>query len=526
MIIPAIAVLGFITNLVFNHSINASNTERLDQIQQLYFPVVQSSKTNMSRLSRLEEVFNTSVSVGEADMLEAARNTYRQMIADIDEQKQLWPSQVAAIEQCRTLLDRYFNKAMKVSEGMLDGSLDPSQIAGEVAQMRDFLKQTSEQLSQFNAQALDAFNKTVGDSHSASQEAFAITATTSGVAIAIILFISASIISLILKNLRLMRNSLQDIAQGEGDLTKRIPLSSRDEVGELVHWFNIFMDKLHGSINQIVSIFEPLARMSGDLSSMTSVTSRLADEQEKATDEVTTAVEHMLHNVQSIAHNASQAAAEAVSANEEAKLGREVVNQTVATINSLADDVEKASDVIRRLESYTVNVGSILDVIKGIAEQTNLLALNAAIEAARAGEQGRGFAVVADEVRTLASKTQESTKEIQTVIEELQSASLGAVNAMTHSQKQANESVDQAAKTDASLEKITDKVASITKMNSEIALATEEQQNVSASINDTIVEIKSNARSAAETVHSVDETAHALQQISRKLKEVTGQFKV
>jgi len=234
----------------------------------------------------------------------------------------------------------------------------------------------------------------------------------------------------------------------------------------------------------------------------------------------------MFSSVQAVASNASSAAEAAKEADSEAKAGRGVVTQSVESINDLASEVERAANVIGKLEADTENVGTILDVIKGIAEQTNLLALNAAIEAARAGEQGRGFAVVADEVRTLASRTQDSTQEIQRVIEELQSAARSAAEVMSHSQEQAKTSVEQAAKTDASLATITEKVGSITQMNMEIAAATGEQEKVSNNIKTNVDGIRTNANAAVKNVQEVEAASESLLEISNNLRKITGQFRV
>lgn len=525
-VIPAVTVISFLMVLFVIYSINVENTKRLNEVEDVYFPLVQTSKTNLYRISRLEELFNTAVSIGEEEPLQKAEETYKQIIADIDLQEKKWPDKSVLIQQTRKAIDEYYKKAAYVSQGMVEGKIEMANIASEVKGMQDLLKVTQEEFSLIGAAALKAFEETIAESNTASQEVFTVTLITAGISIFLIILISGSVIMLVTRNISLVRDSLKDIAEGEGDLTKRIEQKTKDEIGELIYWFNVFMNKLHKTISEIVKSFEPLASLSGDLSEMTSKTSEIAFEQKAATDKISNDIDHMLSNVKSIAENALSAAEETNSANEESKSGSEIVNSTVHTINSLANDVEQASEVITKLENYTVNVGSILDVIKGIAEQTNLLALNAAIEAARAGEQGRGFAVVADEVRTLASKTQESTKEIQSVIEELQGASKRAVNAMVDSQGQASESVQMAAKTGASLNTIAEKVEMIAEMNAAIASATEAQQQVSSSIKENIVGIKNNAESASETVNMVDETAHSLQEISRKLKEVTDQFKL
>lgn len=526
LVIPAIAVIGFIASLAVNTQINSKNTERLAQIQDLYFPVVQSSRENIVRINRVEELLNTAVSTGEADMVDAAKRTYKELIAKIDEQEALWPEKIEELDATKKIANSYFSVALRLSEGMVNGDLDPSEMPTLVQKMNETLTKTKRQLGEFNESSLQAFYQTVSESNEATNQALVTTLTLSVVAILTIVLISASIVILITRNINTMLVSLKDIAQGEGDLTKRITQDSKDEIGDLIHWFNLFMDKLHESINEVVKSITPLATVSDDLGVMTTKTSEITDEQSKATDEVTRSVDEMFSSVQNVAQNASSAADAAKEADLEAKAGRSVVTQSVESINDLASEVERAANVIGKLEADTENVGTILDVIKGIAEQTNLLALNAAIEAARAGEQGRGFAVVADEVRTLASRTQDSTQEIQRVIEELQTAARSAAEVMSHSQEQAKASVEQAAKTDASLATITDKVGSITQMNTEIASATGEQEKVSNDIKTNVDGIRTNAEAAVKNVQEVEAASESLLSISNNLRKITGQFRV
>jgi len=526
LVIPAIAVIGFIASLAVNTSINTDNTERLADIQDLYFPVVQSSRENIVRIHRTEELLNTAVSTGESEMLDTAKRTFRELIEKIQEQKQLWPAMHDTLVGTETLAHGYFEVALKLSDGMVTGNLDPSEMPSLIQKMNDGLSQTKKRLVEFNESALQAFNETVAASNDAANNALVTSLILSIASIVVIILISASIVLLITRNLNTMLESLKDIASGEGDLTKRIVQNSEDEIGDLVHWFNQFMDKLHGSISDVMKSIDPLTKVSSDLGDMTTKTSQITDEQSKATDEVTRSVDDMFSSVQNVALNASSAADAAKEADAEAKAGRAVVTQSVESINDLASEVERAANVIKKLESDTENVGTILDVIKGIAEQTNLLALNAAIEAARAGEQGRGFAVVADEVRTLASRTQDSTQEIQRVIEELQSAARSAAEVMSHSQDQAKLSVEQAAKTDSSLATITDKVGSITTMNMEIASATGEQEKVSNSIKRNVEGIRSNADDAVKNVQEVEAASESLVSISANLRKITGQFRV
>ena len=526
LVIPAIAIIGFIASLAVNATISSDNSDRLAQIQDLFFPVVQSSRENIVRINRTEELLNTAVSTGEGDMIYSAETTFKELKTKLAEQRELWPNKATAITELEGLSDAYFEVAVKLSNGMINGDLNPEEMPSLVQKMNESLAKLQRGLTQLNEGALQAFYRTVEESNAAATNAFVTTLILSLVAIATIILISASIIMMIIKNINTMLDSLKDIASGEGDLTKRITQSSQDEIGDLVHWFNQFMNKLHESINEVVKSIQPLARVSTDLGDMTNKTSQITDEQSKATDEVTRYVDDMFSSVQNVAQNASSAAEAAREADSEAKAGRGVVTQSVESINDLAGEVERAAEVIGKLEADTENVGTILDVIKGIAEQTNLLALNAAIEAARAGEQGRGFAVVADEVRTLASRTQDSTQEIQRVIEELQAAARSAAEVMSHSQDQAKMSVDQAAKTDASLATITEKVESITRMNTEIASATGEQEKVSNSIKTNVDGIRTNANAAVKNVQEVEAASESLLEISKNLRKITGQFKV
>lgn len=319
---------------------------------------------------------------------------------------------------------------------------------------------------------------------------------------------------------------LNDIASGEGNLTHRLPVEGKDELADLAVSFNAFVATIQDLVKQVAAATAQLAAASEQLSATSLETTQEVRRQQSETDQVATAMNEMTATVQDVARSASEAARSAQQTDEQASAGKDVVRLTIDSIQSLATEVEDAAGVIQRLSSHSEEIGKVLDVIRGIAEQTNLLALNAAIEAARAGEQGRGFAVVADEVRTLASRTQASTQEIQGMIEGLQGNAGKAVEAMEKGRVQARDSVEQAGRAGESLDAITAAVTNISDMNTQIASAAEEQTAVAEEIN----------RNVANIGQSVDETARGSEQISRASEELArlaaelqnkvGQFRV
>ena len=320
--------------------------------------------------------------------------------------------------------------------------------------------------------------------------------------------------------------ALRDIAEGEGDLTRRLPVTGNDEVSELARCFNQFVERLQSIIASVAQTAREVSDNAVHLSQLSRENEREIRTQQTEIHYIVGAVKEMAGVVQNVTVSVTETADKSLQADDAAAAGRILVVNTMGQITNLSGDIKTAADVIDRLRKETVSIGSVLDVIRGIAEQTNLLALNAAIEAARAGEQGRGFAVVADEVRTLASKTQSSTTEIREMIERLQSGSREAVEMMAAGTNQAGNAVVQASDASHALENITEIVSVIRDRTNQIAAASEQQSAATRQIENNINRISSVATHTAESSSRITTNTGNLAEMAARMAELVGRFRV
>ena len=340
-----------------------------------------------------------------------------------------------------------------------------------------------------------------------------------------LLVMSYIIRRVIISRINAMRHTMEEMTANE-DLSRAVVIHAEDEVGAMGHAFNRMIGKFRDSLEAVAGVTRQLGEVSDRVSSVAEKTHGAVIEQRSETDMVASAMNEMSATVQEVARHATQTASASRGADEESQTGVKVATEALDSIEVLIRDIENAAQVIKQVEDDSNSIGMVLGVINGIAEQTNLLALNAAIEAARAGEQGRGFAVVADEVRTLASRTQKSTEEIQQTIERLHNGVRNAVKAMEGAQLRAHAGSECVAKAAQSLSVIADEVGTINDMNNQIATAAEEQSAVAEEINRNITTISMIADTTSADAQQTARISDELVQLAGELNRLVGQFKL
>ncbi|WP_298187848.1 methyl-accepting chemotaxis protein [uncultured Pseudomonas sp.] len=346
------------------------------------------------------------------------------------------------------------------------------------------------------------------------------------IGVAAILLLLGLLIRFLLQPLHVMSRAMGDIAQGEGDLTRRLQVGSQDEFGELAVAFNRFVERIHESIREVASTTSAVHERVRTVVAASNASMNNSSEQAARTDSVAAAINELGAAAQEIARNAADASSQASDARQGAENGQQMVEKTLGAMSDLSSKIEVAGSHIETLSQKSNDIGQILDVIKGISEQTNLLALNAAIEAARAGEAGRGFAVVADEVRNLAQRTQSSAQEIQQMIEQLQTGAQDAVNTMLESRRFSDDSVRIGKQAGDNLQSVTLRIAEIDGMNQSVATATEEQTSVVENLNMDITEINVLNQDGVRNLEASLRACTELDQQAGRLKQLVDSFRI
>ncbi|XQE66780.1 methyl-accepting chemotaxis protein [Pseudomonas sp. P3C3] len=528
-LLPAVALLGLLLFVVYTSVQLAANDARLDTLENNSFPTLEKADAVNFQFSRLPGMLNSAVAAGELATLDEARK----VLADIAGlQQSLQPltrgndERIGELEDWRKAIGRYADNALAASEQLIKGSASFDDLRPNLDRMASDLEAAQKLGSAFRANAYEDFQSTLGQARADNAATTRTGYILSAVLVALVGFGALMIIRGIMGNVHGVIESLQAIARGDGDLTRRVNVDSRDEIGEMIQLFNGFLDKLQGTIRQIIEAASPLGGMSQELYRLTQESKENSRSQQGHTDSIGRDIQTMTSSIQEVAQRSQQASEGAGAASRQADTARASIGSLSTSISDLGSSVLGAVQAMQQLEEETQQVGSVLTVIRSIAEQTNLLALNAAIEAARAGEQGRGFAVVADEVRNLAQKTAASTAEIQQIIQRLQNSANGVLNVMTANGDKAQHSIERSVEATRMLESIAMAVSEIDELNAGIAQLTQEQIGLSSSIQQDTQVLQQDAQATAHGAEATARLGEQLVSTGDHLRAATAQFRV
>lgn len=528
-LIPIAGILFFLFYLGYGYRINEANSARIQSVLDTYFPIVERAIESRNLLDDIVVQLSSAASAGDRDMLSASeqlatnmRSTLQSMVRTAEREPELASKARDAVD----LFDVYYATAAGLSRGMVDGTLDMGSASTRIGEMRSSLEAARSALERIESTSRSAFTHNVETTIADADSNFVTGVFIALIAIVVLAVTSWTVIRLIVSNLGKVSRSLEDFALGNGNLSSRIDYVAADEIGVLVRHFNAFVGSLHRTIDEVVSAVDPLGDVSERLESSAQRFRAGTRGQKGAADAAAQAVEALVHSVREISTNVSDAAVLAGEADESARTGHSAMNDTVSAISRLADEVGEVSDKIDALKEETDGVSSIVEVIQSIAEQTNLLALNAAIEAARAGEHGRGFAVVADEVRGLASQTRESTSRIQSMIARLQTSASSVSESMQQSRQFAMSSAERVDATGSAFTEITERVKRIATMNQEIEQATLSQSDAATRILASVTDVRERADASSEDSGHMVQMSESLTQVSDRLRAVSRQFRL
>jgi methyl-accepting chemotaxis protein len=523
----ALAIFLVILVLIISTAliINLNNMKQLaDDIQHREVVVLKKSadlKLAVVQVQQwLTDISATRGQDGLADGFDEAEKNARQFRQLIAELQQLDEADAASYQNMLPAFEEYYATGKRMARAYINDG--PSGGNRMMAEFDGTASKISGLMNEFVVSAqsrVDAALQQQRDMSDAAVMQIGISAFVMLLFVLVLYFVMARALA----DLPAIVDQLHRIA--DGDLVTANQINRSDEIGDLALTLNSMSGELKQMIANIRGMSEQLAGTAEDLRLIVNKADETTSRQRSETDQVATAMNEMTAAVHEVANNINHAAAAAKESNDETRNGQQVVGQTVSKIQDLSRNIESAADTIRKLEQDSQKITAVLDVIKGVAEQTNLLALNAAIEAARAGEQGRGFAVVADEVRTLASRTQKSTEEINLMVAGLLNGTQDAVKVMTASRDHARAVVDQASKANASLNHIAEAVARIHDMSSQIASSSEEQGSVAEEINRNIVKISAMTEDAAEVAKYVASSVDDMGRFADNLKQICSRFK-
>ncbi|MBH0074457.1 MULTISPECIES: methyl-accepting chemotaxis protein [unclassified Pseudoalteromonas] len=522
--ITCIAVVAFIVIVLINYLAMNDNKVSLDEMSNSSYKVVKITSQNVGLLEKLDELYTQAVTFGEQDLIVKADEVYQTLESNITLITQLNNSYIN--NDIINELSDYEKISSSIAKGMVNGTADFSKIQQQAQLKTSLYGSVLESFKGAQQKADNRFFELVANTKARSDEALTLMLAVSIISLILLLFMAIWIAKNIGSSASDAANNLSLLASGNGSLSTQLSVNSEDEIGQVSINFNAFISLLRETVLEVIAVCEPLMENSTRLVQGMEQAERATTKQTTDAEIVKQSMEEMKQSVGDISESAANASHAAETAEKEVEQSRTQVQMSVTASRTLSDEINRAAGTINKLADDTKNVSQILNVITSIADQTNLLALNAAIEAARAGEHGRGFAVVADEVRELASRTAHSTNEIRELLGSLTTAANESVAAMTSARDMATDNATAAEKTGISIEKIAEQMLEINGMNSQIAAATEEQTSVAAMVVDNVSNMHVSFEDTMDSLLAVRDVAKNLHYLSDNLLDATAKFRI
>jgi methyl-accepting chemotaxis protein len=521
--ILAVAILSFAVNLAINISAISKNQILLKTLENTSIHLVNLSSENVTAWRRIDELYTQSVSFGDEDLIEDASSALANLLSNLKKINSL-DSTFTNIEQLTSKANKYNTIANKISLDFINSEIDFQSAQPLIKKKAGLFEEVVQLLNNDKKNAAANFNKLVAETVDNSSKSRDLSIILGISLLLLMTVLSVLIARSISKSVISIDDSLRKLAEGNGDLTNQLAITSNDELGSVVQHFNIFTQMLRGIVKEVVAVVAPLTLSAQQLTEKVQQVDSNIKKQSDVAEITKQSMVEMQYSVADIAKSAAQAASAAQAGEQEVNQGMENVRHSLSVSAQLTENIVIASSAINQLAQDSQNMNQILDVINSIAEQTNLLALNAAIEAARAGEHGRGFAVVADEVRNLASRTARSTTEVRELLDKLISAADESVSSMESAKDKATNNESISREVDESLTKIKEQIGHISSMNNQIAAATEEQSSVAATVVNNIEDMHNSFGATAIAVEEIGEVAYQLDGNASLINNATSKF--
>lgn len=525
-LITALAVSIFLVTLAV--SIYGANNVKsnLNQLKTNVYPLIKLSNQNGMQIQRIEELYTQAVATAEEELLEKAAATNLIIKENLSELLKYDPASTTLLNQISDNLGQYERLNVDIAKVMLSDNVDFAQITAKAKVKSELYTKLTDDVLKYQKNTDDLFRSVIEDSLDQSAQSIYTTIIIGIILLTIMMLIATIVSRNIVKSAVDIADSLLSLSKGEGNLSQKLTVNGTDELGQVSANFNEFMELLRSSISDVINVAGPLNVASADLKEKMMAVNQLANEQENEASNVNKTMASMQESVNNMSSNATKAVESSDSVKEEVTKGQDIILKTISISAELNEEIDQASSLVNTLSRDTKDVDQFLDVINDISNQTNLLALNAAIEAARAGEHGRGFAVVADEVRTLASRTSEATNKIKELVVKLCATAQTSVDSMTLAAEKSKLNSEYTRVAGDALDLIEQQANGISTMNNDISSTANEQEIVATRVMDNVIVMADSVESTRLNVQEVDVIVAKLTSFSESLQLTSSKFKL